>query len=109
MLKDYGQKYVVKEFDDGTAYIPCGRRDGLDHIYVISKSKFGLWLTGSKKVKNLLALIEGTELLQDGGDEAVIGFSPNIFDRVAECAKAQKRRYLPHKARAHCFDGVSGI
>lgn len=108
MKEKYGQKYIVKLMpdvdgfpqEDKTEYIPCGRRDGLDHIYEISCETLGLWLTGSQKIRRIRKEVRGLVMLQDGENEAVLGFPPELLDRVAKIAKARKRRYLSPERRA---------
>jgi hypothetical protein len=111
-LAEYKSRYVVKKMPDikgvsdvdKTDYIPCGKRSGLDHIYAISSTKLGLWLTGSQKIKKIMRDIRGLTMLQNGEGEAVLGFSPLILDQVAKFAKAKKRRHLSEEQKTRLVE-----
>ena len=77
-------------------------KGGLDHIYLVSTERVGLWLTTSRPkatIKRFQAKISGVVVEQMGDGEIVLSVPISELDNLCRAAGAIKRRYLSEKQR----------
>ena len=101
------RRWIVRRDTNGDEYIVLnGRnslaRDGLDHGYMISGVRVGVWLTGRRiaaKVQELQKQIAGLRIEQFGHDEAVVSVPLNLLDDLCHAVNARSRRKVSDKER----------
>lgn len=97
---DVKSAWRVRKDDCGDDFIRLNGRkalgsSGLDHIYPISLSKIGLWVTSGtldRLIRQLKSQISGLELEQLGQGEAVLSAPVEQLDELCRAANARARR-----------------
>ncbi len=72
-------------------------KGGLDHIYLISSNKAGLWLTGKQvkqKINTIQKKVPSLMIEQLGDGEAVLSVPFNDLHDLCEAVRARKRKQL---------------
>jgi hypothetical protein len=99
---DIKRRWIVKRDQCRDEYIALTGKNvlgygGLDHIYLISPIKVGLWLTSRQirqKIKSLKRKIPKLSIEQLGEDEAVVSVPIAKLDNLCNVVRARRRRQL---------------
>lgn len=81
--------------------------DGLDHLFIISESRVGVWLT-SRQIKQKIAALQKKllelRIEQLGDGEAVISADIIHLDELCRAVRARKRRRISEAERRRLKD-----
>ena len=96
---DVKQRYYVRRDDCGDEYIALRGKnalghDGLDHLYMISVEKLGLWITSGaikSTVRRLQTKVPDLRIEQLGQSEAVLSCPLNQLEPLCQAAGARVR------------------
>lgn len=91
---DNGDEYVVLNGQNSLA------KHGLDHAYMISGVRVGVWLTSRQiaaKIRRLQKKVAGVRIEMFGDGEAVVSVGIEQIDDLCQAVKARARRKVSDK------------
>lgn len=100
-VKNNGWRITRDENGDERVLLTKGSEG--DHIYPLSKIRFGVWVSRSK-ISRLISKFEKTDgciVEQVGDGEAILSWPYKNFNRIARMLHAAKRKKVSRKLRSH--------
>ncbi len=94
----YGNTCQVKRDENGRYIIPHKWSNDLcvGFFYAYSATRLACLMTGNRKFNMIRDQFPGIEVTQNGGQEIVFTFTPDLLLRLAKALKAaRKKRYSP--------------
>lgn len=99
---DIKKRWFVKKDSCGDEYIALNGKKalgkgGVDHIYLISEKRAGLWITSKQikqKINNLKGKVSALVIEQLGKDEAVVSVPVEDLHNLCKAVKAKKHKHL---------------
>jgi len=112
---DTKKHWIVKRDECFNEHIALNRRTalgkgGLDHIYLISKNRAGLWGTAKQikqKINTLRKKVPSLVIEQLGEDEAVVSVTIGNLDDLCKAARARKHKQLSESQLQRLKDNIS--
>ena len=109
---DIKKRWIVRRDKCGDEFIALNGRTalgkgGLDHIYLISESEAGLWITGvqvQQKIDTIQKKVPSLTIIQQGQGEAVVSVPVEDLDALCEAAGAKRRKRLSEEQRQRLRD-----
>ncbi len=103
---DIKSRWIVKRDEAGDEFIRLNGRKallngGLDHVYLISSDRVGVWLTRQLSPFNRLAKkVPTLKIEQSGNGESVLSCDIKHLDDLCEAVNAKRRHRLTDEQRA---------
>lgn len=97
------KKWIVKRDEAGDEFIRLNGKqallnEGIDHIYLISPERVGVWLTG-RQLKPIQRVIPGLKVEQCGEGEIILSCSIEHLDKLCIAVGVRKRRPVSDETR----------
>lgn len=113
---DIKRCWIVKKDECRDEYIGLNGKNalgkgGLDHIYLISEKKAGLWLTchGMRKISTLQSKVPSLVIEQMGSGEAVLSVPIEDLHSLCKAVGARKRKQLSEERLKQLKDNISQL
>ena len=95
LSNDVKRRWFVKRDECGDEFIRMNGRKallngGLDHVYLISSDRVGVWLT-KRDIKRILGKVPGSQIEQAGSDEAIISCGIEHLELLCNIVGARRR------------------
>ncbi|MBD3279909.1 hypothetical protein GF389_00090 [Candidatus Dojkabacteria bacterium] len=100
----YGQDYrvsydpAVEKYQKKTDPVYFVINGTYGHFYPYSDKHLAVWVNGKRRISNVKKW-DGLTLTQEGDDEAIFIFLPDMFERVAKKIKVYKRPRVSDEER----------
>jgi hypothetical protein len=98
-----GDEYIALNGKNALGKKPLRKGSpGKDHIYLISKDRAGLWISGvqvQKKVNAIQKKVPSLMIEQIGDGEAVVSVPVNDLHELCKAARAKRRKQLTEDQR----------